>query len=156
MGRVGERQRGGPSCTVGGRPCLVGAGEKKKKKHRNLGNRNMPQEAMEDASENLCRLGTSGRVWGGHPELSRERRDHPHSLSPGFSGQSGQQASLASLAITEYTKATDTGRRLKPTTALHKTTGLTTERQRNLEAQWPPAYSVITCPVSWAEYFCRT
>lgn len=34
---------------------------------------------------------------------------------------------------------------------------LETARQRNLEAWWGfPPTSVITCPVSWAEYFCRT
>lgn len=39
--------------------------------------------------------------------------------------------------ITEYTKATDTSGSLRPT-ALHKTSGLTTDRQRNLEAGRAP------------------
>lgn len=58
---------------------------------------------------------------------------------------------------TEYTGATNTSRSLRPT-ASHKTSGLT-----QMGAEDPrgsvgsPAYSnVITCPVSWAEYFCRT
>lgn len=45
-----------------------------------------------------------------------------------------------------------------PTAALHGTTGLTAKQagRRAQEAYGVITVGVITCPVSWAEYFCRT
>lgn len=74
-------------------------------------------------------------------------------LSLGFSRQ-WSRPSVACLAITEYTRATDTSGSLR-STALHRTTGLTTNTGRRTQRRSRPMRS-FTCPVSWAEYFCRT
>lgn len=67
---------------------------------------------------------------------SWERRGQPKSTFLGFRQQN--RPSLACLGVTEYTGATNTSRSLRPT-ALHKTSGLTTDRQRNWEAVWGPS-----------------
>lgn len=101
-------------------------------KGRKLGSRNMPQEVTGDDSESFCcpQIRWQGLRW---LSLSQEQRAIQFHLSLGFSKQQSRP-SLACLAVTENTRGTDTSRSLKPA-ALHKTSGLTMDRQRNLQVR---------------------
>lgn len=86
----------------------------------------------------------SSGLWDGHPLAT-----FPWALADSQAGPHWH------AWLSEYTRATDTSGSLGANSlAQNNWLDNKTDRQKNPEAQ--EACGVITCPVSWAEYFCRT